>query len=323
MVNVAVLGGSGHVGKTIVDALKEHPNHTVIVLSRQAPSTVDPDAPTVLVQYDDEESLKSALETHEIDTVISCLGVHDDKLAEVEAAVIRASDRSKHTKRFIPSNWSLPNADSSKSPLNPWAVFQRKALDLLRTTDLQWTEIAPGYFLDYWGMPYIKTHLTTTVPVIDIANAVAAIPGTGDEPVAFSYSIDVARVVARLLEISEWQETTYIIGDKLSWNRLLELAQEARGTEFKVYHDDLEKLKNGQITELPCHVPAYPFFPKAHLQGLYAILEMLMVLGEFNLPSDKAINNQLPDIKMLTAKEMLNQTWKAHGGQSTGSTTKE
>ena len=35
MVNVAVLGGSGHVGKTIVDALKEHPSHTVIVLGRQ------------------------------------------------------------------------------------------------------------------------------------------------------------------------------------------------------------------------------------------------------------------------------------------------
>ncbi|KAI8656196.1 NAD(P)-bd-dom domain-containing protein [Fusarium keratoplasticum] len=315
MVNVAVLGGSGHVGKTIVDALKEHPSHTVIVLGRQAPPTVDPEAPTVLVQYDDEESLKSALETHEIDTVISCLGVHNDELAEVEAAVIRASDRSKHTKRFIPSNWSLPNADSSKEPLNPWAVFQRKALDLLRTTGLQWTEIAPGYFLDYWGMPYIKTHLTATVPVIDIANAVAAIPGTGDEPVAFSYSFDVAKVVARLLEIPEWQQTTYIIGDKLSWNELLGLAQEARGTEFKVHHDDLEKLKNGQITELPCHVPAYSFFPKEHLQGLYAILEMLMVLGEFDLPSEEAINNQLPDIKMLTAREMLNQTWKAHGGQ--------
>lgn len=40
-----------------------------------------------------------------------------------------------------------------------------------------------------------------------------------------------------------------------------------------------------------------------------------MVLGEFNLPSDKAINSQLSDIKMLTAKEMLDQTWKAHNGQ--------
>lgn len=35
MVNVAVLGGSGHVGKTIVDAIKEHPSHSVIILSRK------------------------------------------------------------------------------------------------------------------------------------------------------------------------------------------------------------------------------------------------------------------------------------------------
>lgn len=74
----------------------------------------------------------------------------------------------------------------------------------------------------------------------------------------------------------------------------------------------MEKLRTGQITELPCHVPAYAFFPKPHLQGLYAILEKLMVLGEFNLPHEKAINAQLSDIRMLTAKEMLDQTWKTH-----------
>jgi hypothetical protein len=35
MVNVAVLGGSGHVGKTIVEAIDNDKNHSVIVLSRQ------------------------------------------------------------------------------------------------------------------------------------------------------------------------------------------------------------------------------------------------------------------------------------------------
>lgn len=78
----------------------------------QVPSKIDQKAPVVLVQYDDEKSITSILETHKIDTVISCLGIHDEKLAQVEAAVIRASDQSKHTTRFIPSNWSLPNADS-------------------------------------------------------------------------------------------------------------------------------------------------------------------------------------------------------------------
>lgn len=35
MVKVAVLGGSGHVGKTIVDVLRDNPAHSVVVLSRK------------------------------------------------------------------------------------------------------------------------------------------------------------------------------------------------------------------------------------------------------------------------------------------------
>lgn len=35
MVRVAVIGGSGHVGKTFVEVLKSDPGHSVIVLSRK------------------------------------------------------------------------------------------------------------------------------------------------------------------------------------------------------------------------------------------------------------------------------------------------
>jgi len=38
MVTVAVAGGSGNVGLTIVDALKESPKHKVIVLVRKVSS---------------------------------------------------------------------------------------------------------------------------------------------------------------------------------------------------------------------------------------------------------------------------------------------
>lgn len=38
MVTVAVAGGAGNVGRSIVDALKESPNHKVIVLSRKVSS---------------------------------------------------------------------------------------------------------------------------------------------------------------------------------------------------------------------------------------------------------------------------------------------
>jgi len=38
MVKVAVAGGTGSVGRTIVDALKENPKHEVIVLARKVSS---------------------------------------------------------------------------------------------------------------------------------------------------------------------------------------------------------------------------------------------------------------------------------------------
>lgn len=166
-------------------------------------------------------------------------------------------------------------------------------------------------------------------PVIDIANKVAAIPGTGNEVISFSYTFDVARVVSRMLELNTWEEATYIVGDKLTWNDFLRLAEEARGlftphgalrllltrelgSKFEVQYDSEEKLSQFQITELPNHKAVYPFFPKEHLQFLFAALERLMVMGDFDLPIEKALNKRFPDIKMLTVAEMLEETWKGH-----------
>ncbi|KAH6971895.1 hypothetical protein EDB80DRAFT_836503 [Ilyonectria destructans] len=310
MVNVAVLGGTGHVGKTIVEVLNDDPKHSVIILSRKT-STPDTGVPLVAVDYADVQSLKAVLEHHKIHTVISCVGVHDQAIADVQAAVIQAAEISSTTKRFVASNWGTPyNPKADK--IAPWAQLRRQGPDSLRQSSLEWTEILNGYFLDYWGMPRIKSHMTSMTPVIDIANKVAAIPGTGNEVISFSYTFDVARVVSRMLELNTWEEATYIVGDKLTWNDFLRLAEEARGSKFEVQYDSEEKLSQFQITELPNHKAVYPFFPKEHLQFLFAALERLMVMGDFDLPIEKALNKRFPDIKMLTVAEMLEETWKGH-----------
>ncbi|KAH7010107.1 hypothetical protein EDB80DRAFT_763228 [Ilyonectria destructans] len=284
MVNVAVLGGTGHVGKTIVEVLNDDPKHSVIILSRKT-STPDTGVPLVAVDYADVQSLKAVLEHHKIHTVISCVGVHDQAIADVQAAVIQAAEISSTTKRFVASNWGTPyNPKADK--IAPWAQLRRQGPDSLRQSSLEWTEILNGYFLDYWGMPRIKSHMTSMTPVIDIANKVAAIPGTGNEVISFSYTFDVARVVSRMLELNTWEEATYIVGDKLTWNDFLRLAEEARGR--------------------------VSLLPKEHLQFLFAALERLMVMGDFDLPIEKALNKRFPDIKMLTVAEMLEETWKGH-----------
>jgi nucleoside-diphosphate-sugar epimerase len=108
-------------------------------------------------------------------------------------------------------------------------AFQEAANVELRNTGLEWTRFSVGYFLDYYGMPYIKTNLRPLTFVVDMANKTAAIPGTGNDPMAFTYSLDVAKFVEAALDLPEWEETTFCYGEKTTWNSFVRMAEEARG----------------------------------------------------------------------------------------------
>lgn len=78
-------------------------------------------------------------------------------------------------------------------------------------------------------MPKVKSYLTPTTIVIDVASAKAAIPGSGNVPAVFTYSQDVGRFVAALLSLQSWENESYVIGDRLTWNEFLKLAEDVRG----------------------------------------------------------------------------------------------
>lgn len=99
----------------------------------------------------------------------------------------------------------------------------------LEKTSLEWTAVCNGFFLDYFGMPKVKSHLRMITMVLDVIAAKAAIPGSGDVPGVFTYSQDVGKFAAALLTLPKWDKESYIVGDKLSWNEALKLAEEVRG----------------------------------------------------------------------------------------------
>lgn len=68
--------------------------------------------------------------------------------------------------------------------------------------------------------------------VLDIANNAAAIPGDGENPVVFTHSFDVADYVSRLLDLPKWDEESYIVGDKLTFNEFVKLAEEIKGSFY-------------------------------------------------------------------------------------------
>jgi hypothetical protein len=103
------------------------------------------------------------------------------------------------------------------------------AAERLKTSGLEYTFVSNGFFMDYYGLPKVKSYLQPFVFAVDISNNTAAIPGSGDDPVVFTHTFDVAKYVTALVGAEAWPERSIIIGDKLTWNQLVALAEGIKG----------------------------------------------------------------------------------------------
>ncbi|WKT38251.1 hypothetical protein QSH57_000069 [Fusarium oxysporum f. sp. vasinfectum] len=302
---VAVAGGTGHVGRPIVESLAQSQSFKVLVLGRktcQDTSGLPASAVYIQVDYDNVEALSQILKHHNVHTLICTIQITDEIASSAQVNLIRASDSSSTVKRFIFSAWgSLPNEES------PAAAFQAASIEQLRRTNLEWTRFAIGFFLDYYGMPNIKTHLPMLTFALDIPHKKAAIPGTGDEPISFTYTYDVAKFVAAFLDETEWEELTVCYGERTTWNSFLKIAEEVSGQPFEVTYDSVESLQRGAVSELPSHkaeLVASPF-PEAIAKQLLAILGIWAVNGQFDIQHNRSLNAKYPDIKPMAVRDAL------------------
>ncbi|KAL2127849.1 hypothetical protein VTI74DRAFT_10088 [Chaetomium olivicolor] len=289
-------------GRAIVDALVSEGQHTTIVLSRETSELKETEIGTriLAVNYSDINALATALETSKVEVIISTIDVGQG--AEAEHALIQAAAKSSVTKRYIPSIWGIKYTEQITMYF-PFAKVKIDIIEALEGTSLDYTSVLNGYFLDYFFVPKVKSYMPPMALVLDIANNFAAIPGSGDIPVVFTHSFDVAHFVAALVKQPRWEKESHIIGDRVTWKEFLRLAEEAKGTKFTVVHDSVEKLRTGQITELPSHPSLYPFFPKQMLQGFFAAFGIMFEQGEFDLQPSYSLNDQFPDIKPRTIKK--------------------
>ncbi|KAL6362330.1 hypothetical protein LRP88_03608 [Fusarium phalaenopsidis] len=293
---IAVAGGTGHVGRTIVETLTQSPSFRIIVLGRKATPSNPGEPVHVAVDYANVAAVATTLEQHNVHTVISAIQVANEEASAAEANLIKAAGQSSSVKRFI-----LTTVRS------PTSVFQKASLDALRKTGLEWTRFAVGYFLDCYSLTSLKTHLPPLSFAIDVANKKAAIPGTGNEPIALTYTYDVAKFVAAFLEEPKWEELTFCYGEKTTWNEFVMVAEEVIGSSFDVTYDPLEKLQRGETTELPAQKAelALSPFPEALTRQLLALLGIWSVTGQFDIPHDGSLNTRYPGIKPVTIREAL------------------
>ncbi|KAH7084445.1 hypothetical protein FB567DRAFT_593917 [Paraphoma chrysanthemicola] len=302
---VAVAGGSGKLGRAIVDELVAHGGYTVYVLGREASAEKSKEigAQILAIDYNDVDGIVKTLESNNIDTLVSTIG-SGSMSADPELALIAASDKSKVTKRYIPSLWGIKYTPEI-AKIFPIANIKLTLLSALSKTSLQYTSVINGFFLDYFGIPHTKTYLGAFPLVLDIPSAHASIPGTGNTPIAFTYTFDIGRYVAQtLLPNPVWAEDSIIVGDKLSWTEFLAIAEDVTGKKFSVSYDSVEALEKGQVTELPGQKALYQFLPKEMLLGMVAVFGLMMERGVFDLEGGEV------GFKTKTAREIVEEAWR-------------
>ncbi|KAF2676089.1 NAD(P)-binding protein [Lentithecium fluviatile CBS 122367] len=314
---IAVAGGSHGLGRAIVDGLKADGRYEVVILGRKANPELEKEtgARVLAADYTNTDALVKLLEENKIDTVITTLNAGMDITPETN--LVHAAARSSVTRRYIPNVWSALVYKPEHAASFPFAGLRFQIMDELRKTNLEWTAIYNGIFMEYYvsGLP---THLEKYAIAVDVEAGIAGIPASGNVPIAFTYSRDIGRFVAALQSVEKWEQDYRIVGDTKTWNEVVAIAEKAKGVKFDVAHDSVEKLQKGQITELPLHKKAYALLggaevAKPMVQGMYAQYGLWMEQGLFVYKDNATVlNDVFPEIKPLG----LAEAWEKAGGKA-------
>ncbi|OQE39051.1 hypothetical protein PENCOP_c007G02323 [Penicillium coprophilum] len=302
---IAVAGGTGGVGKTIVEKLLES-KFDIVVLSRSGKQDfASQNIQNVQINYDDIPSMAHELERHDVHTIISTIGLTSDETSQSQLNLIEAAEKSRSTKRFIPSEYSFvqtPELLQIDASIQYWL----DAADRLKASGLQYTRVIPGFFMDYWGMPHVQTHLHPFTFGIDIASGTAAIPGDGNNVICMTYTYDMATYLVKALDLDEWPELSVIVGDEVTYNQVLGMAEEFTGKKFNVTYDSLEKIMSGDVTVPP--QPEGMEYSSNEVKETTALVSRLTVNNVFRLPGDR-LNTRFPEVKPVTMRKFLHSAW--------------
>jgi hypothetical protein len=83
--------------------------------------------------------------------------------------------------------------------------------------------------MDYLNLSDKRSYLKGIALVLDIENAKAVIPGDGEQKVVLTHTSDVGQFVAAALGLQSWSEKSVIVGERINFREVVEIAEEVGG----------------------------------------------------------------------------------------------
>ncbi|RSL98202.1 hypothetical protein CDV31_012687 [Fusarium ambrosium] len=267
MARIAVAGGAGGLGKSIVEAIRKGSKHHVVILSRHEQQ--DPNA--VVIDYSSVQNLKSILERENVDTVISTIGAYTQVHHQSQLNLIEAAELAPSVKRFIPSEFGFKIGPEhvDRSPSFP---FKIDTVHRLERSPLEFTLIHTGVFMDYLVYPRIPSHMECQTVWFHLELNLAAIPGDGNRTLALTHTKDVGEFVSLVLDLPKWERRYYGYAERLTLNDIVQVIEEIKAVKldvtkfdgqvlFKAYLAKLGSIVDDGLADLDAPEPIKETFP--------------------------------------------------------------
>ncbi|CAK40705.1 NAD(P)-binding protein [Aspergillus niger CBS 101883] len=324
MVKIAIAGGSGGVGREVIDALIAANKHEIIVLTRKPLQ----DAPAndliqgitwVKADYNDIIQLTKVLQG--VHTVLSFVTAQDDPTSTVQKNLIDAAVQAG-VKRFAPSEWASSGLDYLD-----WYAYKGETRRYLHDLNkerkltvnnqvLEYTLFQPGVFANYLTHPHQSArHLPTIGTPFDFANR-RMILVDGDDKARLTWTAvqDLAGVVARAVDYEgEWPVVGGIQGANISVGQLIALGEKVRGgLPFTIERVKAQDLEAGtwetSWTPTVDHASIPP--EQAAVASKYMTSRIILAADAGSYLVSDEWNRLLPDFKFTAIEEFLAEAWK-------------
>ncbi|KAI9291527.1 NAD(P)-binding protein [Neoconidiobolus thromboides FSU 785] len=280
--SVAIVGGTGELGKYIVREFLKHQQVNIRIITRKGSNNKDGllseyksnNAAIYPVDYNNIDNLNEAFKG--IDVVISTIG--SEGLSTIQSNLIKAAVSSK-IKLFIPSEFG----SEVEGKTNPLFLQKIEIRNQIKESGLNYIYYTNGFFIQ---------HIITDFYGIDIKNSKAQIVGKGDTQFTVTSLNDVAKFVYQTYYLSVFKNTTVnIVGENTTINKILKDITKVTGKKFKATHISLAEVQKVLDN------PNIDFFGK-----ISYYLRKDIELGDIKLPSN---HNDLVNFKSTSVLDVV------------------
>ncbi|XP_076960696.1 phenylcoumaran benzylic ether reductase Pyrc5-like [Bidens hawaiensis] len=250
---ILIIGGTGYIGKFIVEASAKEGNPTYVLVRESAITHPEKSklidnfktlGATILIgDINDHESLVKAIK--QVDVVISTVG---GELIADQVKLIAAIKEAGNVKRFLPSEFTT-DVDHVNAVEPAKSMFAGKASirRAVEAADIPHTFVSCNGFAGYF-LPTVGQMDTNTAPKEKIS-----ILGDGNPKVVFVKEEDIALTTIKAVDDPRTLSKTLIFrppGNTLSFNKIVSIWESKIGkTLEKTYVPEEQVLKN--IQEAP------------------------------------------------------------------------